>query len=389
VHGAIAELERHGLDGSGPVHLDLTVDADLARSRLLHRFRVLTIPGFERRSGPSVGAEPELAEDWDLDAGEDRLVALIEAAAYGPTLEAAATALLEEAVTATSGDVEQLAEILFDAVLCGSTELSGQVLAAIAASVGTATELGSLGAVLESCLGLWRHDHLLGAAHSPVIGTVVGAAVRRALWLAEGTRGGPAPADVARLRALVATRDALRHAGTALGLDPTEALDVMARLAAASNVPPDLRGAAFGFAWSLGAGGDPVVAARGAFLPDVVGDWLAGLFALAREDVLAATEPDGESLIAVLDDWLGRLAEHDFLVALPALRLAFSFFPPRERERIATGLLERRGLRGSGRALLRAPVEPALVAEGRALELRVDALLAREALLAPPAEDSL
>jgi len=47
------------------------------------------------------------------------------------------------------------------------------------------------------------------------------------LWLVEGIHGGPSPADLARLRALVATRDAVRYAG--LSRDP--ALAVMHRLA--------------------------------------------------------------------------------------------------------------------------------------------------------------
>ncbi|NVI92687.1 DUF5682 family protein [Actinomadura sp. BRA 177] len=101
-------------------------------------------------------------------------------------------------------------------------------------------------------------------------------------------------------------------------------------------------------------------------------DWLAGLFALARQEVLDADTP----VLGVLDELVGDLTDADFLVALPALRQAFEFFPPRERETIAEGLLERRGLRGSARELLRTPDAPLLMAEARALETRVEKALA-------------
>jgi hypothetical protein len=91
-------------------------------------------------------------------------------------------------------------------------------------------------------------------------------------------------------------------------------------------------------------------------------------------------------VLGVLDQVLSGLAEHDFLMALPSLRLAFSWFPPREREAIATRLLERRGLRGSARSLLRLAGDPEQLARARAVEARVDDLLDREALVSRPAE---
>jgi hypothetical protein len=132
-----------------------------------------------------------------------------------------------------------------------------------------------------------------------------------------------------------------------------------------------------GMTWVLQADAEIATAAvRGAARADALGDFLAGLFAVAREQVLAS------GTLGILDDVLDRLPERDFLVALPSLRLAFSWFPPREREVIAERLLERRGLRGSARSLLRLTADPAQLARARAVEARVDELLAREALLA-------
>jgi hypothetical protein len=163
------------------------------------------------------------------------------------------------------------------------------------------------------------------------------------------------------------------HAESVLRVGRDAVAGVFARTAAADR-PPDLRGASVGMAWVLtGVGSDDV---RGASRPDVLGDFLAGLFAVAREQVLG-----GGGTLDLLDDVLGGLSEPDFLVALPALRLAFSWFPPREREAIAERLLARRGLHGSARALLRLTADPTQLARARAVEARVDELLAREALV--------
>ncbi len=376
VHEVEADLERHHLDGNREVDLDLTTDAGRAASRVLHRLRVLRIPGVERDHGPTTGADPVFEERWTLTPVPGRLPALIEAGAYGGTPDTAAAALIVERAGTADGDVELLAAALFDAALCGIATLGDRLLDRIDASIGAAAHLGPLGSVLTVTLMLWRHDRLLGTARSPAFGRVIGSAVRRVLWLAEGLHGGPAPADPARLTALVATRDAVVHAGDAVGADRRSALDVMTRIAADRTAPPDLRGAAFGFTWSLGEpSGDAVVAVRSAASPDVVGDWLAGLFALAREEVLHA-----DGVIGLLDDLVDRMAEPDFLVALPALRQAFGWFPPRERETIAGLILTRRGHHTSGRDLLREAVDPEVTLRAMTLEHRVETLLAREGL---------
>ncbi|WP_149263890.1 DUF5682 family protein [Actinomadura sp. K4S16] len=385
VDHATAELARLGLDRDGRVVLKLATPRGLERSRTLHRLRVLRVPLAEREAGPETGADPVLEERWVLDASDRdgrRHAALIEAGAYGPTLADAAAAVLDERTAAAGADMDDLAAVLFDAALCGCADQSGRIAESIAAGVAGASDIAALGAALESVLGLWRHDRVLGTAGSPLFGTVIEECVDRILWLAEGVRGGPAPADLRRLSAVAAARDALLHASGALRLDRDAALGVARRVAAEPGAPPDLRGAAFGLARTLGEASDPARAVRGAAAPETFGDWLAGLFALARQEVL---DP-GAAVLGVLDELVGGLDQTEFLVALPALRQAFEFFPPREREAIAQGLLDRRGLSGSGRALLRAPDPPLLTAEALALDARVDRALAAAGLLTAEAD---
>ncbi|GII02796.1 hypothetical protein Pta02_48040 [Planobispora takensis] len=374
VHAVTEQLLRHGLDGSGEVRLDLGQEIDRERSRLLHRLRVLAIPGLVRESGPHLAGPAVLVERWTLTDADDRLPALIEAGGYGvDPQEAAAAALAEKAAAA---DPDQLAGLLFDAALCGVGELTGRVLEDLSRAVGAAADLGSLGRTLTVVLAMWRHGDLFRISRSTTLGTVIAAATRRALWLAEGVRGGAAPADPGRIDAMIAIRDALTHAATPLELDTRAALGVADRIAACHEAPPDLRGASFGLGWSLRgtAVADPERAVRGAFAPASAGDWLAGLFALAREEVLHAP-----GMLELLDELVGAMTGHDFLVALPALRQAFGYFPPRERHIIATRLVRWRT--GSGRDLMRLDAAPELVAAGMALDERVDAALRREGLI--------
>ncbi|MGX7824642.1 DUF5682 family protein [Actinokineospora sp. 24-640] len=372
--GAVAaELAAHGLDGDRAVRLDLVDPTDLRRSRVLHRLRVLGIPGVERRSGPAAGRDATAEEQWRLTDSDRREAMLIEAAARGGTLPDAAAATLAERAGDARDEVGALAGLLYDAALCGLAELAGELTTSVADGVRAARELGPLGAALRVALGLWRHDRLLGAAGSALLGEVVATATTRALWLAEGVRGGPGPAEPERLRALAAVRDAVRD-GAAVGLTPGPAIGVGGRLAATRDVPPDLRGAGLGLCWALG---EPVDAGEAVPRdPTVLGDWLAGLFAVAREEVL-----DDAGLTPVLDAIVCALTAHDFLVALPALRQAFEFFPPAERERFATALVRRRGGGGSGRGLLRLRADPVLSAEAAAIEEAVEEMLTRAGLV--------
>lgn len=383
VESVRADLERHDIPDRGRLDLDLTVEADLQRSRVLHRLRILEIPGYDRRFGPAVGAPPALGELWELDRSDLWLPALIEAASFGAALDTAAAAALGDLFARAGSDPTGIADVLFDTTLCGLDELSEQVLARAAGLVATVSELPALGVLLATALGLWRHDRLFGAAGSPALAGLIGAATTRALWLVEGIRGGPAPADDGRLRALVAIRDTIVHAAPIL-LVPRDAAGAVFRRSAVLDRPPDLRGASVGMACVLDEDDDPYGnaaledAVRGAALVSTLGDFLAGLFAIAREQVLAGAEP---GVLGILDEVLTRMPEDDFLVAIPSLRLAFSWFPPREREAVAERLLERRGVKGSARSLLRLAADPAVLAHARAIEARVDDLLEREALL--------
>ncbi|MFD0337570.1 DUF5682 family protein [Streptomyces sp. NPDC127117] len=402
VHDVAAQLAGLALDG-GPeatYHLDLTDATDLERSRVLHRLRVLGIPGQVRTAGPTHGVDPVFTERWEAQSVLGREAALVEAGAYGATLAEAAAVALSERTRSGTAEADGPAGALFDAVLCGMGGFSEQLLGELSSCVRELQATGPLGEILATALGLWRHDRVFGMARGPLLATVIDGATEQLLWLLEGARGSSG-VDFPRLRAVVAVRDAVLHAPELLSVTREVAAGIARRIAEDPQAPIDVRGAAFGLARSLGqipgsrgTSGDPArvvrtVARAGA---DALGDWLAGLFALARDEVTGAvgndtadgTDGAAESLIDVLDGLVSALSDEEFLMGLPALRQAFAFFPPRERDRIAARLLERRGVRGSSRSLLRTTADPLLIARARALEESVSRLLARYELDATP-----
>ena len=375
-----AELENHELvpvPKPRVVEVDLTAEAGRRASRILHRLRVLGIPGFVRKRGPERPTDPVLSESWALVSDPMAETSLIEASAYGATLEQAAGARIEALLVQSQG-LDELAGALLQAVFIGIDSIAERALVRLRPRVEAEGRLDVLGAALAVLLSLWRHDTLLMKGRHAALKGVLEDGFDRGLWLFEGISGEVAT-SAGRLDALVAMRDLLRH-GTGLTLDGKGAWGVMDRRLVAPDTPPDLRGAALGFLWSTGAplsdaDAQAAALAKGA-THATLGDLLAGLFALAREEVVHAS-----GLVEAIDRRVVDLGDEDFLVGLPGLRLAFEYFPPMEREQLARRVL---GLHGGdpadARSLLRLGATPELLARGLRIEEEVDRILAEEGL---------
>lgn len=360
------------------VKLELAQSADLERSRVLHRLRVLGIPGFKRESGPMWSTDPVLQELWVVSRHDLAESALIEAASFGATLGAAAARRLEEALHAESLDLEQTAALLAEAVFVGIESLTSTAVEEVRRHAAAETDLSRLGAALSRVVGVWGHDALCGARGRPALAAAVHEMYSRGVWLLENVSGTAPSQDGRPVAAVVSLRDCARQA-TQLGIEAEEACAVFSRLAARDDAPADLRGGCLGALWSLGRLGDTeasseaaVRAVRQAALPKVIGDFLAGLFALAREETVR-----GEAILRAVDDVVGGITDSDFLGAVPALRLAYSYFPPREKAAIAEQVAAMHGQAGRGASLLALEASPADVARGRALDAEVEVEMRR------------
>lgn len=388
VDDAHAELARVGIAASrATVKLSVPLDepSGQQRSVVLHRLRVLGIPGVRRVRAPQLTrGQTLLGESWELQRGLEFEPALIEAALYGATLEQAALGKLEETARLTADS--RLVELVRDAALAGLGELSEGLLLLLLASLGRQPDLSVLGHTLGGLLRLAESEPQVLARST--LAPVIDAAFQRCVWLVESIKGAGAPAVQGHVDAVVALRDTVRWLGRT-GLLVEGGARTLAELAERRRRDPEapayLRGAATGLRAALTLDlGDPaagplsdddlVRAFRGLREPSDYGDFLLGLFALAREEL-----GHNEALFSAIVSAVEELAEPTFLGALPALRAALNYFPPRERVPIAERVLARYG--GARRASLLGPVDLAVAVLGRHREQRADERARRFGLL--------
>jgi len=342
VHDIRLCLHEHDLDPRTEmrtVELDLFAPEDLARSRVLHRLYGLGIAGYVRAGGSDLVARTDLShlwEQWNIQWSPDLEANCIEAALYGPTLaDASGARLLERAIKAER-DAEKAARILLDASLMGLDLLAASFYEQLTRLIRQDSSFIGVTGALGHLLYLYRYDEVLGTAGLEGVGALLIEAFRRGLWLLEGL-GQAEEQDQPLLRGVSALLETVERCAATLPLDRGELVDVLKRVSVDAGRTPVLRGAVTGALWTLGeAATDQLVAGMHYFAaPSMVGDYLAGLFHLARE--AAQRQPE---LILSLDELLAGYDDEEFLEALPALRLAFSYFAPREKYHMARTLFQ-------------------------------------------------
>lgn len=320
------------------IELDWHRTADRPRAHALHQLRILSLPGIVRRHGPQHTDARELAESFDIYTHPDWLGSLIEASIWGGTLEAAAAARLQARAAEQPGNLGVLAECVSDAAFAGLLGIGGQLTDELVASIDACHELAELGTTGLRLVQLYRYGEVFAATQHDNLRPLCESLFARILWLIEGAGD---DSGLTTIRAVQACRDLLRH-GDGLQLDAGFAGEVFARRLADSEIAPALAGAALGFLLSSPAPAlqayHPAEHIRRHGLPESLGDFLAGLFALAREEIGAAADT-----LSAIDDLVSDWPHADFLRALPALRGAFAWFPPREREKLARNILRNAG----------------------------------------------
>ena len=343
IHAQLEALALQAGDSPREVDLDLHQTADRTRSRVLHRLRLLEVGGYDQTGGADLAAggdRPHVGERWRIAWTPDFDARCIESARYGPTLADASAARLAESAAAAERDARKAAALLLDAALAGLADLTAALLQRLGELVRGDGDFFSVSGSLNPLLYLYRYDEVLETAGRGDVGAILKETYQRTLWLLESL-GQVAGRDKELLAGVVALRDAFERCEAPLGLDREELVQVLGRVASDRRQTPPARGAALGALWSLGAAdADRARAEMQRFShPDHLGDFLTGLFALAREQVQRRRD-----LILGVNDLLTGYGDDDFLTALPSLRLAFTYFTPREKHHLALTLREALGL---------------------------------------------
>jgi len=253
---------------------------------------------------------------------------------YGATLATAALARITEQMQGADG-VAAIVATMERAVRAGYQRLVLGLCSAAQAAAAREPLFGHAGAALFTLATLHATEPELASGIAPLIRNVM----ERALWLLEAIDGAAAPFDQATVNGVAAIRAALEFELPDFTTIAAMCEGVWTRRLAAATAPPAVRGACLGALWTFAVNNpDYTDVARTALAgtpASLLGDFLGGLFMLARE---AFRNSD---LVLLIDDRLAALNDHEFLQALPPLRRAFGFFPPNERRALAKRLLSR------------------------------------------------
>ncbi|WP_368748969.1 DUF5682 family protein [Klebsiella aerogenes] len=333
------ELARLAIPLPGQLHLDRYENNGLAQSQVLHRLAILRIPGIQRQQGNATSLSGDGAEIWSLAHPLEQHAALIESARYGATLMEAARHYLEAEMLEAVG-IRRLAECLNQAALAGLSAFSHQLLAQLAQLIAEESRFAEMGPALEILYALWRLDDASGMQGSAVLQTTLSAALDRALWLCE-TRCQP---DEAQFHAHLYSWQTLCHilrdlrcVNALSGLTSDAALALLQRRLAAVDAAPVDRGAALGALIRLehpSANAQTALELLAQLPAQRLGETLHGMLALARHHL--ASQP---TFIVGFSALLAQLAEEEFILALPDLRAAMAWLPPRERGALAQQVL--------------------------------------------------
>lgn len=375
VHDIRQQLKEAGLEATPTlqeIELDLLTSADLNKSRLLHRLRVLGVVGYERTGGTDFLQRNDLTRLWELWRirwSPEFESTCIEASRYGTSLEDAAIARLSEMAREHDRNAAAAAALLVQAAQAGVRTISENLLTSLSELIREEAQFTNATTALGHILFLFCHDEAFGTAQLPQIGGLLSEAFGRSLWLLEmlGQATGNERDVLRGMQALLEASQRAFDTPDLVDIDRAEFLAVVQRVEQDRHKSAAIRGGAAGILWTLGAADEEEILADLMMFaaPADLGDFLAGLFALARE-----VAQRHRQLVRTIDRLLIEFGADDFQTSLPSLRLAFTYFTPREKHYMLTTLFESLGLK-EVRPLDRLAVNEATAAEVLAFEERL------------------
>ncbi len=312
---------------SKSLDLDLRNENDLARSRLLHRLRLLDIPwGNPQRVRGKSGTFHEL---WQLQWHPEFPVALIEANVWGNTVESAAAARVRH-LSETAPDLPRLTELLDAAALADLPDAVEHLLARVQQQAAVSVDVPHLMAALPPLARVGRYGDVRRTRGDRVLPVIDGLFER----ILVGLPGACASLDDGAARKLADGIGAVQESVNLL--DRAEQRGEWWRalefLAHRESIHPLVRG------WCCrllldGGAMDPNELQRlarfalsRAVPPMQAAAWVEGVL---RGSGLVLLQQDG--LWLALDRWLSELEGGVFVEMLLLVRRAFSGFQPPER----------------------------------------------------------
>lgn len=319
------------------LELDLRKETDLARSRLLHRLRLLDLPwGEDQRAH---GKRGTFHEHWRLRWQPELAVGVIEAAVWGNTVAQAADARIR-AQADRAADLPALTGLLDRTLLADLPGAARHLIARVDAEAARAADLGHLMASLPPLAEVLRYGDVRGTDTALLEHVVDGLVSRISVGL---------PLACASLddQAAEQMESAIHGAHGAVTLLQDERhrelwTDALLHVADGAGVHGLVRGRVTRLLLDLGAldaedaGRRMGLALSPAVAPGAAGAWVQGFLGGSGLVLLHDAR-----LFGILDGWVAGLDGDTFTTLLPLLRRTFSTFGAGERRGI--GEMARRG----------------------------------------------
>ncbi|AZZ92451.1 hypothetical protein EUZ85_17685 [Hahella sp. KA22] len=316
------------------VSLNLLEAGDLQRNRILRRLQLLNVAGFELLSSPDFVARDDLMEaqaQWKLQWSPEFDAGKIEASRYGASLEEAANQRLLEMMR-RKGRLADTAELLILTALCGLARHTRNLTMELTRQTSLCSDFVEVVSALNHLSYLQRYDDILEWDNVDATRPLSNALYERALFLLDSLgRPDQGFEFVEAIRTLLHCHFALSQDA---GWSKEPFADSLQSQCKEPEQSPEIRGAALGGCFMLGVTpGETIIPFVRQIATSELGDFLVGLFRIARETV--QRHPD---LINVIHQVVQGYDAHEFMQALPSLRLAFTYFTPREKLYLADHL---------------------------------------------------
>ncbi|MEU8278970.1 DUF5682 family protein [Microbispora bryophytorum] len=322
---------------AGEHDLDLRRPLDLGRSRLLHRLALLDVPWGTPRRARSKGT---FKESWSLEWRPELDVALIEAAAWGITVEAAASARVRD--LAGGAGLPELSALVERCLLAHLPDALAYVLGRIEDRAALDGEVRHLMGALPALVRARRYGDVRGTEG---LGSVTESMLAR---ICAGLSPALTGLDEDAAREMAALMDGVHTAAGLMGSGRW--LATLAGIARRDDLPGLLDGRIVRILFDAEALEDDVAARMARSMspgnpPARSAAWMEGF--LSGGGLLLVHD---SRLLATVDAWLTGLSPEAFVDVLPLLRRTFGAFPAPERRmiggRIRSGAAPRPGSPG-------------------------------------------
>lgn len=316
-----------------PLELDLREEGGRARSVFLHRLLALEIHWGEKQQARSKGT---FKEAWRMQWNPKLAVAIIDASAFGNTVESAATARLTKSLS-EGESVAAITARLDLALLADLPAAVGYLLGILDAAAATSHDIAELLEAVPSLAQISRYGNVRATDGVAVSHLLVGFAARIHAGLLAATSGISEEAADPFMRSIAAYSSSLSLVEDVALADDFR--NTLAKMITAEMVHPKLRGHAVRLLRDASHLDDEAVARHFSFALS------PGMPALAAAAWLEGFLQGGGSLLVydvgllhLVDTWLSSLSDDAFQAILPLLRRTFGTFSYPERTRIAGAL---------------------------------------------------